>query len=64
MSSFGAVPIDFEATGIDYLVSSANKCIEGVPGFAFAIAKRERLLETESWARSLSLDLYSPVARA
>jgi 2-aminoethylphosphonate-pyruvate transaminase len=59
MSSFGAVPIDFEAAGIDYLVSSANKCIEGVPGFAFAIAKRERLLETESWARSLSLDLYA-----
>ena len=59
MSSFGATPIDFEAAGIDYLVSSANKCIEGVPGFAFAIAKRERLLETESWARSLSLDLYA-----
>ena len=41
MSSFGAVPIDFEAAGIDYLVSSANKCIEGVPGFAFVIAKRD-----------------------
>ena len=59
MSSFGAVPIDFEAAGIDFLVSSANKCIEGVPGFGFVIAKRERLLETKSWARSLSLDLYS-----
>ncbi len=59
MSSFGAIPIDFEAAGIDFLVSSANKCIEGVPGFAFVIAKRERLLETKSWARSLSLDLYS-----
>ncbi len=59
MSSFGAVPIDLEAAGIDFLVSSANKCIEGVPGFAFVIARRERLLETKSWARSLSLDLYS-----
>jgi 2-aminoethylphosphonate-pyruvate transaminase len=59
MSSFGAVPIDFEAAGIDYLVSSANKCIQGVPGFAFVIAKRGQLLETESWARSVSLDLFA-----
>ena len=30
-----------------------------MPGFAFVIARHERLLETKSWARSLSLDLYS-----
>ncbi len=57
MSSFGAVPISVPAAHIDYLVSSANKCIEGVPGFSFAIARRETLLETEGWARSLCLDL-------
>jgi 2-aminoethylphosphonate-pyruvate transaminase len=57
MSTFGAVPIDFKATGIDYLVSSANKCIEGVPGFSFVIARREALLGCEGYARSLSLDL-------
>ena len=59
MSSFGAVPIDFEAACIDYLVSSANKCIEGVPGFGFTIARREPLLETAGRARSLSLDLLA-----
>jgi len=59
MSSFGSIPIDFEAAGVDFLVSSANKCIEGVPGFSFVIAQHERLLETKSWARSLSLDLYA-----
>jgi 2-aminoethylphosphonate-pyruvate transaminase len=59
MSAFGAVPIDFEACGIDYLVSSANKCIEGVPGFAFVICRRETLVATRGWARSLSLDLLS-----
>ena len=37
MSAFGAVPFDFEAAKIDFLVSSANKCIEGVPGFGFCI---------------------------
>ena len=57
MSSFGAVPIDIGGAGIDYLVSSANKCIEGVPGFSFVIARRAALLATEGFARSLSLDL-------
>ena len=57
MSSFGAVALDFSAAKIDYLVSSANKCIEGVPGFSFVIARKEALLATEGHARSLSLDL-------
>ena len=59
MSSFGAVPTDIAAAKIDYLVSSANKCVEGVPGFSFAIARREALLATEGFARSLSLDLLA-----
>lgn len=59
MSSFGAIPIDFEAACIDYLVSSANKCIEGVPGFGFTIARKAALLETAGRARSLSLDLLA-----
>ena len=57
MSSFGAIPIDWAAAGMDYLVSSANKCIEGVPGFSFVICRREALLACEGYARSLSLDL-------
>lgn len=57
MSSFGAIPIDFEACGIDYLISSANKCVEGVPGFSFIIARRSALMACEGYARSLSLDL-------
>ena len=38
MSSFGGVDIDVPALGITYLISSANKCIQGVPGFSFIIA--------------------------
>jgi 2-aminoethylphosphonate-pyruvate transaminase len=57
MSSFGAIPIDFEACGIDFLVSSANKCVEGVPGFAFVLCRRQALVACEGYARSLSLDL-------
>lgn len=57
MSSFAAVPIDF--SGIDYLISSANKCIEGVPGFSFIFCRRADLLATAGSARSLSLDLVA-----
>ena len=59
MSAFGAVSLDFEEAKIDFLVSSANKCIEGVPGFGFCICRREALLETRGWSRTLSLDLLS-----
>jgi 2-aminoethylphosphonate-pyruvate transaminase len=58
MSSFGGVPIDIEALDVDFIVSSANKCIQGVPGFGFIIAKKESLLKCKGQARSLSLDLY------
>lgn len=57
MSSFAGMPIDFESCGIDFLISSANKCVEGVPGFSFVFARRALLLASEGWARSLSLDL-------
>ncbi|MBK9137311.1 MAG: 2-aminoethylphosphonate--pyruvate transaminase [Verrucomicrobia bacterium] len=59
MSSFAGMPIDFDAAGIDYLVSSANKCVEGVPGFSFVFCRRAKLLACEGWARSLSLDLLA-----
>lgn len=59
MSSFGAIPIDAPAAGVDYLVSSANKCVEGVPGFSFAICRTKDLERTGGWARSLSLDLHA-----
>jgi 2-aminoethylphosphonate-pyruvate transaminase len=59
MSSFGALPIDLAGWGIDHLISSANKCIEGVPGFSFVISRREALLASEGHARSLCMDLLA-----
>ena len=44
--------------GIDFIISSANKCIQGVPGFSFIIANKEKLIASKGKARSLSLDLY------
>ena len=59
MSAFGGVPLDLATLGIDFLVSSANKCIQGVPGFGFILSTREAIGKTEGNARSLSLDLFA-----
>jgi 2-aminoethylphosphonate-pyruvate transaminase len=59
MSSFGAIPLNLAAAHIDFLISSANKCIEGVPGFGFVLARREKLLAAKGQARTLSLDLHA-----
>lgn len=56
MSAFGAVPVPltFEA-----MVSSANKCIEGVPGFGFVIARKQALEAAKGNSHSLALDLHA-----
>lgn len=59
MSSFGGIPMDLAADKIDFLISSANKCIQGVPGFAFVLARRDLLEAAEGCARSVSLDLLA-----
>ncbi|HEX4541941.1 MAG TPA: 2-aminoethylphosphonate--pyruvate transaminase [Candidatus Acidoferrum sp.] len=59
MSSFGGVPTEIRGSGIDFLISSANKCIQGVPGFGFVLARRTVLEQAEGHARSVSLDLVS-----
>jgi len=58
MSSFGAYDIDMPSLDIDALASSANKCLEGLPGLAFVVVKKT-LLETSSGnSSSHSLDLF------
>jgi 2-aminoethylphosphonate-pyruvate transaminase len=58
MSAFGAVPLDVSNVPFEAMVSSANKCVEGVPGFGFVIAKETALLEAEGRSHSLSLDVH------
>lgn len=59
MSSFGAIPLDLGATGIDIMVSSSNKCIEGVPGFSYVICRRDLLERSKGASHSVVLDLYA-----
>lgn len=57
MSSFGGIPIHLKDSSIDVLISSANKCLESVPGFSFVLTRRELLENSRGYARSVSLDL-------
>ncbi|WP_100551362.1 2-aminoethylphosphonate aminotransferase [Caedibacter taeniospiralis] len=56
MSSFGALPLPYQSTALVAVVSSANKCLHGVPGLAFVLVRLESLLRSRV-TRSLSLDL-------
>lgn len=58
MSSFGAYEIDLKNSNISFLISSSNKCIEGIPGFSFVLANRIELEKCKNQARTLSLDLF------
>lgn len=57
MSSFGALALDMKS-GFDVMVSSSNKCIEGVPGFSYVVVKRDMLVASKGMSHSVVLDLY------
>ena len=57
MSAFGAVAISAKTVQFDALISSANKCFEGVPGFGFSLVRQSALCASKGNAHSLSLDL-------
>ena len=59
MSAFGAIELDMKRTSYEAMVSSANKCIEGVPGFGFAIARKTELESCKGNSHSLALDLHA-----
>jgi len=58
MSAFGAIPLTAAEVPFDAVVASSNKCLEGVPGVGFCLARRSALEITECNATSLSLDLF------
>jgi len=58
MSAFGALPIDVQSMHVDAIAASSNKCIEGVPGLGFVIARETALEEAKGNTTSLVLDLH------
>jgi 2-aminoethylphosphonate-pyruvate transaminase len=58
VSAFGAFPLDLAAQPeVDAAVFTTNKCLEALPGVAFAVARIDRLLDCAGNAGSWSLDL-------
>ena len=59
MSSYAGIPIDIKKWGAGYLISSSNKCIQGMPGMVFVIFKKQVLEQIKNHKRSFYFDLYS-----
>src|SRR5271165_4037279 len=57
MSSYGAIPIDARAVRFDALIAASGKCLEGVPGMGFVIARRTALQGSAGNSASLAMDL-------
>jgi len=64
MSSLFGEPLDVTADGIDLVTASANKCLQGIPGVSFVLARRSAV---EALAgrppRSVYLDLHTHYAQ-
>ena len=58
MSAFGAIELDARRIKFDAVAASSNKCIEGIPGLGFVIARETALSETKGNATTLVLDLH------
>jgi 2-aminoethylphosphonate-pyruvate transaminase len=58
MSSFGALPLNLSETPVAAVLASSNKCLESVPGVAFALIERSLIARAQGVAPSLSLDLF------
>jgi len=60
MSTWACLPLTVGASGVDALVSSSNKCVQGMAGLGIVIATRALLAEAaESPSRSFSLDVVA-----
>lgn len=58
VSAFGALPLALSSLpAVDAVVLTANKCLEGLPGAAFVVARRDSLEAARGNAGSWSLDL-------
>ena len=59
MSSFAGLPIDLQTWQAEYIISSSNKCIEGMAGLSFVVFKKSLLEKIKNNARSHYFDLYA-----
>ena len=59
ISSYAGIPIDLQETPVDFLMSTSNKCIQGMAGLAFIICRNEALKRLKDVpGRTFYLNLY------
>jgi len=58
MSTFGAIEIDARRMPFDAVIAASGKCLEGVPGMGFVIARRSALEQSAGNCHSLAMDLH------
>ncbi len=59
VSSFGAEEIRFDEWNVEAAAATANKCLHGVPGMAFVVARTAAVAERRRPASSVYLDLHA-----
>jgi 2-aminoethylphosphonate-pyruvate transaminase len=60
MSSLFGERLDVTREGLDFVTASANKCLQGIPGVSFVLARRTALEALRGRApRSVYLDLFN-----
>jgi 2-aminoethylphosphonate-pyruvate transaminase len=63
MSSLFGEPLDAGQEPLDFVTASANKCLQGLPGISFVLARRSALAALRGRApRSVYLDLHAHFA--
>lgn len=59
MSSYAAIPIDMDSEGIDYVISSSNKNLQGMAGVGIVLCSKTALERSQHIARrNLYLNLF------
>ncbi|HSC72241.1 MAG TPA: aminotransferase class V-fold PLP-dependent enzyme, partial [Candidatus Methylomirabilis sp.] len=59
-SSLFGEPLDITQTGIDFVTANSTKCVQGMPGVGFVLARRRALEALQGRPpRSVYLDLYT-----
>ena len=59
ISSYAGIPIDIHSIHADFLMSTSNKCIQGMAGLAFVISKKRELKKIGRYPkRSFYLNLF------
>jgi 2-aminoethylphosphonate-pyruvate transaminase len=64
MSSLFGEPLDVTADGIDFVMASANKCLQGIPGISFVLARRTAATRCAAAPLAACTSICMPTTRA